>query len=50
MDMQMLVITSGGRERTVAEFQSLLAAAGLVARRTVATDIGLSVLGAVDRP
>jgi hypothetical protein len=44
MDMQMLVITSGGRERTVAEFQSLLAAAGLVARRTVATDIGLSVL------
>jgi len=44
MDMQMLIMTPGGRERTLTEFEHLFAAADLALRNTVATNIGLSVL------
>ena len=44
MDMQMLVMTSGGRERTLAEFRSLAKTAGLVITAVFPTEVGLSIL------
>jgi hypothetical protein len=44
MDMVMLVMTSGGRERTLEEFRALAERAGLVIGNIIATDIGLSVV------
>jgi hypothetical protein len=47
MDLNMLVMTSGGRERTQREFAQLLAGAGLRLRAAVPTAIGLHVLECV---
>ena len=47
MDMNMLVLTSGGRERTRQEFTQLLKAAGLRLQRLVPTEIGLYVIECV---
>jgi hypothetical protein len=44
MDINMLVLTSGGRERTQEEFTELFTAAGLVLRALVSTAIGICVL------
>jgi predicted O-methyltransferase YrrM len=44
MDINMLVNTSGGRERTRREFEQLLAAAGLQLRQLAPTAIGLCTL------
>jgi hypothetical protein len=44
MDVAMLVLTPGGRERTEREFARLFSAAGLELRRRFSTTIGLSVL------
>lgn len=46
-DLNMLVLTSGGRERTRAEFESLLAAADLRLERVVSTRGPVSLLEAV---
>lgn len=46
-DMTMLVLTSGGRERTEAEFQKLLAEAGFRLARVVPTDSTVSLIEAV---
>jgi hypothetical protein len=43
----MLVLTSGGRERTRQEFTQLLEAAGLRLQRIVPTEIGLYVIECV---
>ena len=45
-DLEMLVTTSGGRERTETEFRHLLAKAGFEHRRTVATPSPLSIFEA----
>lgn len=50
MDVNMLVLTSGGRERTRQEFTQLLAAAGLQLRGLVSTAIGVCVLECVSAP
>jgi predicted O-methyltransferase YrrM len=47
MDINMLVNTSGGRERTRQEFEQLLAAAGLQLRQLAPTAIGLCTLECV---
>jgi hypothetical protein len=47
MDVNMLVLTSGGRERTRQEFTQLLDAAGLQLREVVPTAIGLCALECV---
>lgn len=47
LDLDMLVTTSGGRERTAAEFRLLLAAAGFRLTRIIATAAPLSVIEAV---
>jgi hypothetical protein len=44
MDMNMLALTAGGRERTEAAFARLLTEAGLTLRRTVPTAIDIAVL------
>lgn len=44
MDMNMLALTAGGRERTEAAFARLLAEAGLTPRRMVPTAIDIAVL------
>lgn len=49
MDINMLVMTSGGRERTEREFTRLLDAAGLQLRRSVPTAIGVHILECVSR-
>jgi len=46
LDLEMLVITSGGRERTEAEFNALLATAGLRVNRIVPTSSPVSVIEA----
>ncbi len=46
LDLQMLVMTSGGRERTEAEFGALFARAGLRLQRVVSTESPMSVLEA----
>jgi hypothetical protein len=43
-DLQMLVLTSGGRERTEAEYRSLFASAGLVLTRVIPTAAGVSLV------
>jgi hypothetical protein len=47
MDLQMLVLTPGGRERTEAEFRSLLGEAGFELRATIRTDSRFYFLEAV---
>ncbi len=47
MDINMMVNTSGGRERTEREFTQLLAAAGLRLQRIVPTAIELCLLECV---
>ncbi len=46
VDLEMLVMTSGGRERTEAQFRSLFAAAGFQHERTIATASAISVFEA----
>lgn len=46
LDLQMLVWTSGGRERTEAEHAALLQAAGLKMHRVVPTETALSIIEA----
>jgi len=48
MDLNMLAMTPGGRERTEAEFVRLLAAADFRLQRTVVTAIDLCVLECVE--
>lgn len=47
LDLEMLVLTPHGRERTEAEFKALLKKAGLKIRRIVPTSIYLSIVEAV---
>lgn len=47
LDLQMLVLTPRGRERTLAEFRALLKRAGFRLRRVVATDTHLSIVEGV---
>lgn len=47
LDLQMLVWTSGGRERTESEHATLLRAAGLQMDRVVSTEATLSIIDAV---
>jgi hypothetical protein len=47
LDLEMLVLTQGGRERTAAEFEALFARAGLRLARIVPTPSGMAVLEAV---
>jgi O-methyltransferase len=44
LDLEMLVLTPRGRERTRAEFQDLLKRSGFRLRRVVATDTHLSIV------
>ncbi len=46
MDLNMLVLTAGGRERTADEYRQLCDAAGLAVSRVTATDSPLSVIEA----
>jgi hypothetical protein len=46
LDLEMLVMTTGGRERTEAEFSALLSSAGLKLARIVRTESPLSVIEA----
>jgi O-methyltransferase domain len=48
LDLEMLVNTPGGRERTEAEFRAILPAAGFTATRVVPTTAPVSVI--VARP
>lgn len=45
LDLQ-LIVTAGGRERTVDEYRALLASAGLKLERTISTASPLSILEA----
>lgn len=49
LDLQMLVLTSGGRERTESEFRRLLADAGFELRRVIPTQSPFSILEATPR-
>jgi hypothetical protein len=49
LDLQMLVLTSGGRERTEPEFRQLLADAGFELRRVFPTQSPFSILEAEPR-
>jgi SAM-dependent methyltransferase len=49
-DLEMLVFTPGGRERTAAEYRTLLSAAGLRVRRTVTTGTPVSLIEAAPSP
>jgi len=49
-DLEMLVFTSGGRERTAAEYRALMTSAGLRPRRIVATEAGASLIEAAVAP
>jgi hypothetical protein len=49
-DLEMLVFTPGGRERTAAEYRTLLSAAGLRVRRTVTTGTPVSFIEATPSP
>ena len=44
LDLQMLLVSDGGRERTRAEFQALFAAAGLELERVIETPTPLDLL------
>jgi hypothetical protein len=46
LDLQMMVFTSGGRERTETEFAALFARGGLQLARVVPTESPMSVLEA----
>jgi hypothetical protein len=46
LDLEMLVVTHGGRERTEAEFRGLLREAGLALTRVVRTESPMVVLEA----
>jgi hypothetical protein len=46
LDIEMLVLTSGGKERTVAEFRELLLSAGLYLHRVVSTESAMCLLEA----
>jgi len=48
LDLEMMVLTNGGRERTREEFADLFAGAGLRLQRVVDTRVGISVLEARD--
>jgi O-methyltransferase domain/Dimerisation domain len=48
-DLQMLVMTPGGRERTEAQYRTLLAAAGLELARIIPTECPLSIIEAMPR-
>ena len=48
LDLQMLVLTSGGRERSEAEYAALLASVGLNLRRIIPTAAGASVIEATN--
>ena len=50
LDLNMLVMTEGGRERTPAEYATLLERAGLRLRRIVSTPSPVSVVEAVAEP
>jgi hypothetical protein len=50
IDLQMLVVADGGRERSVTELERLIAAAGLRPERTRRTATGLAVLEAAKPP
>jgi hypothetical protein len=47
LDLQMLVLTPGGRERSEAEYAALLASAGLSLNRVIPTAAGISLIDAV---
>jgi hypothetical protein len=47
MDLSMLTLTDGGRERTEAEFRALLRRAGLALSRSLPTPIGVNLLECV---
>ncbi|WP_051036030.1 methyltransferase [Stanieria cyanosphaera] len=47
MDLNMLVLTSGGKERTQAEFSQLLTAAGFEIKQIISTAADISVIEAV---
>ena len=47
LDLQMLVLTPGGRERSKAEYAALLASAGLSLNRVIPTAAGVSLIEAV---
>ena len=49
LDLQMLVLTSGGRERTESEFQQLLAETGFELQRVIPTQSPFSILEAAPR-
>ncbi len=49
LDLQMLVLTSGGRERTEPEFRQLLADAGFELRHVIPTQSPFSILEATPR-
>ncbi len=46
LDMEMLVMTPGGRERTEAQFRTLLFGAGFVVRRIIGTTLPVSIIEA----
>ena len=46
LDLEMLVMTTGGRERTADEYRTLLAKAGLTLKRIVPTQSALSIVEA----
>jgi hypothetical protein len=46
LDLEMLVLTPGGRERSKAEFDKILAAAGLAMTRAIPTTASVSVIEA----
>jgi hypothetical protein len=47
LDLQMLLLTPGGRERTEGQYRALLGEAGFELRRVVATGSPFSLLEAV---
>jgi hypothetical protein len=46
LDLQMLVLTPGGRERSEMEYAALLASVGLTLQRIIPTAAGASVIEA----
>ena len=49
LDLEMLVLTPGGRERTEAQFRRLVADAGFALRRVIPTQSPFSILEAAPR-
>ena len=49
LDLQMLVLTPGGRERTASHFRRLLGEAGFELRRVIPTQSPFSILEGVPR-